>query len=184
MSAPMITSQIKRNNLSDVQSNIFNRRIENLQREISALKQTIENMETGVPVGTVAFFNSENCPDDKWQNVTELGWGGYFFRVADTSNPRNTPQEQSIQEHWHNIPNLWDGDKSTKWSSHGGGLWMNTPYYNNYLNRTFAGDVYRRNHNFKGNNARANTTTNAPDVSIANETRPKNIPLTTCVKTR
>ena len=49
MSAPMITSQIKRNNFSDVQSNILNRRIENLQREISALRQTIENMETGVP---------------------------------------------------------------------------------------------------------------------------------------
>ena len=64
----------------------------------------LENVDnTGVPVGTVAFFNLATCPDDTWQNVTELGWGGHFFRVADDSNPRNRPQEQSIQSHVHTV---------------------------------------------------------------------------------
>ena len=131
------------------------------------LEERIEELEnvdnTGVPVGTVAFFNLENCPDDTWQNVTELGWGGQFFRVADTSNPRNTPQEQSIQSHVHTVT-LKKSDKKASWDD--GYRNIFTTGTRNPVNTT---DVVRGG---------------SPYVSQVKETRPKNIPLTTCVKIR
>ena len=175
MAAPMITKQIKAQNMNDTQFRIMNNNTQDIRGELEELRRRIEELEnadnSGVPVGTVAFFNSENCPDDTWQNATNLGWGGYFFRVADSENPRNTAQEQSIQNHWHNLPKFKLYDKRAGWTGGRGMFALGGTYYRD---DSYAGDVYRINHNFSI----------APSVSNANETRPKNIPLTTCVKIR
>ena len=173
MAAPMITKQVKQSNFTDTQLRIVNNQNNDLREIIDDLRERIENLEnaesSGIPVGTVAFFNLESCPDNTWQNVTELGWGGQFFRVADELNPRNMAQEQSIQEHWHNLPNFKLYDKRAGWTGGHGMFALNGEYVRSYA---YAGAVYRVNHGFSG----------SPLVSAVNETRPKNVPLTTCVK--
>ncbi len=37
-----------------------------------------------------------------WSKAPEE-WNGHFFRIADSSNTINVPQEQSVQEHWHDL---------------------------------------------------------------------------------
>ena len=158
--------------------------IDTLNQQISALQTQLNNIP-GLPGGIVAHFYSDSCPPG-WMNVTRLGWGGYFFRVADDSNPNQTAQEQSIQEHWHDLPNFWGGDKSASGSSHSGALWWNSAGYDDKGSKAYAGSVHRGG-NYVGadpysNGERVNQSNSsaAPYVSSANETRPKNIPLVTC----
>ena len=174
MSAPIISKQIKYNNFSDAQVNLFSKKFEEIERrlaqkdsEILALRQELDGLDIGVPVGTVAFFNSDSCPDDTWQNVVDYGWGGYFFRVADASNTRNVAQEQSIQSHWHVI-NVKQTDKNASWASSA----YRALYISGTRDPVVSADVIRSGAN------------SAPYVSVADETRPKNIPLTTCLKVR
>ena len=53
LSAPMMTKQIKHNNLSSVRANLFEREIERLQRQINDLRIVVE--ESVVPQGTIVF---------------------------------------------------------------------------------------------------------------------------------
>ena len=155
--------------------------IDTLNQQIEALQTQLNNIP-GLPGGIVAHFYSDSCPPG-WMNVTRLGWGGYFFRVADDSNPNQTAQEQSIQEHWHDLPLFWGADKSASWSQSVGSLWRSSRGYdkNDKLSsRAYAGSVHRDG-TYQGTD-RTNTDNyiTAPYVSSANETRPKNIPLVTC----
>ena len=158
--------------------------IEALSQQISALQTQLNNIP-GLPGGIVAHFYSDSCPPG-WMNVTRLGWGGYFFRVADDSNPNQTAQEQSIQEHWHDLPNFWGGDKSASGSRHSGGLWLNSAGYDDKGSRAYAGSVHRggtyvgADPYSNGERVDQSNSSAAPYVSSANETRPKNIPLVTC----
>ena len=162
-SAPMISKQVKNNNLTNTQMQILQRQIDSLN---STLESSLDRLK--IPQGTVAFFNLANCPDNTWTNVTSLGWGGYYFRVADASNARNAAQEQSIQSHSHNIsmslnlPNV-----GISWSGQGGGCPSGTC---NHLT-SITGSMHE-----------VGTINAETAVEGGGETRPKTIPLTVCVK--
>lgn len=96
-SAPMVTKQIKHNDLSDVQMQVVNRRVE---QSINQNNQTIEelraeieelrNNAAGVPKGTVAFFNNDVKPESNtnpcpagWSQINQ-NWNGRFPRFAGT----------------------------------------------------------------------------------------------------
>ena len=170
--APLISKTMKNSQVGNFQIMQLNRDLESIRNDINNIRNnyvtngTLDNYVTsaqlqnalanvhGVPQGTVAHFNLASCPTG-WRNVTDLGWGGYFFRVADDSNPRNTAQGQSIQAHSHVLTGI-----GTTWSGQGGGC----P----------AGNCTHLTTGYS-----TNWDTSA--VGSA-ETRPRNIPLTTCVK--
>ena len=78
--APMISKQMKHNDMSNVQMSVVMRQVEELRREVRALRSELENMEDAVPSGTVAFFNLAACPDD-WSDISS-NWNGRFSRFA------------------------------------------------------------------------------------------------------
>jgi len=122
------------------------------------MKHSITNQlpaQAAIPTGAVMFFNLPNCPDG-WTNATTLGWGGRFFRVADAANPRNVPQEDTLRAHNHAFAGF-----GITWIGQGGGCPSGTC---NALTQNTAG----------GGGTTAETG--------EGETRPQNIPLTTCVK--
>ena len=82
MAAPMITKQIKYNNMSDVQTQVLSSRIERLEGQIREFK---------VPSGTIAFFNSNACPD-YWSPVN---FNGRFVRFSGTYNICDTKGENA-----------------------------------------------------------------------------------------
>jgi len=103
-SAPMITKQLKHNNLSDIQADVFNRRLTLLQNEIRTLRNEIENIDTGIPSGTIAFFNLATCPDD-WSPVIDNAGNtlnGFYPRIALENDPEiGTTKEQMVHKHKH-----------------------------------------------------------------------------------
>jgi len=176
-SAPMISRQLKSETLTNTQMQILQRQIETLRESNRTLQNDLVNLEDRlenrlaslrIPSGTVAFFNLTGCPDNTWTNVTTLGWGGYYFRVADASNPRNVAQAQSVQSHAHNVsmslnlPNV-----GISWSGQGGGCPSGTC---NHLT-SITGSMHE-----------VGTITSTTDYSGGSETRPRTIPLTVCVK--
>ncbi len=138
-------------------------------------KRTIQNQQIAsisermIPSGAIMFFDLENCPQG-WTNVTSKGWGGRFFRVADEINTRNTPQNNTILSHTHNatMQNFSLPNVTTVYNAQGGGCPSGTcnvlvSSQNSILN--------------------LNGTINANISAFGDtETRPDNIPLTTCRK--
>ncbi len=166
----MISKQVKNNSLTNTQMQILQRQIDllnnTLEDELSNIENRLDALK--IPQGTVAFFNLADCPDSTWTNVTSLGWGGYYFRVADVSNARNVAQEQSVQSHSHNIsmslnlPNV-----GISWSGQGGGCPSGTC---NHLT------------NISGSTHEVGTINSETELAGGSETRPRTIPLTVCVK--
>ena len=68
-SAPMIAKQLKHNNMSDVQVQVLNRKIEELRRT-----------QANIPSGAVMFFNLPTCPNG-WSDISS-NWNGRFPRFA------------------------------------------------------------------------------------------------------
>ena len=72
--APMITKQIKHNNLSNVQTNIIsqqldrvttqnNTRLENMETNIEEIIENVENrLSNAIPSGAVMYFDLATCP--------------------------------------------------------------------------------------------------------------------------
>ena len=148
------------------------RQIDRLNQSNRELNDSIDSLEdrleTIIPSGTVAFFNLDNCPDNTWTDVTTLGWGGYYFRVADASNPRNVAQAQNIQSHSHSVSvNLNLPNVGISWSGQGGGCPSGTC---DHLT-----SISGQTHN-------VGTVTATTGIAGDSETRPKTIPLTVCVK--
>ncbi len=78
--APMVSKQMKHNDMSNVQMSVVMRQVEELRREVRALRSELENMDDVVPSGTVAFFNLPDCPDG-WSDISS-SWNGRFPRFA------------------------------------------------------------------------------------------------------
>ncbi len=92
MAAPMITKQIKSQNISDTQFRIINNRNQDLLERMNELEERIDELEnadnTGIPRGTIAFFDStveaesatNPCPRG-WELISQ-NWNGRFPRFA------------------------------------------------------------------------------------------------------
>ena len=65
-SAPLITNQIKHNNMSDVQAQVLNRKIEELR-----------TTQSSIPSGAVMYFDLADCPD---------GWHPLSKRYPNAKN--------------------------------------------------------------------------------------------------
>lgn len=128
---------------------------------------SVSTSEFSVPSGAVMFFYLNKCPQG-WTEISQKipSAAGHFIRIADSSHPNGQVQEQSVQEHWHKIADLYGNDKRAGWTGWGG-VWS-----------TFGSGLDRQANQV----IRNQSISNAPYVSSDNETRPKNISLTTCIK--
>ncbi len=111
----------------------------------------------GVPSGMVAFFaRAAGCPTG-WTNLTEWGWGGLYFRVADGANPYNVYQDSQNKWHSHQFRNQM--------------TWDNMNYRNQTIGRGDNGDLLGPYYN---------------EAAIlpegGNEARPRTVPLYGCVR--
>ncbi len=99
MAAPMITKQIKAQNMTDTQFRVINSRNQDLLSRINELEESLDEMSkrieelenadvSGVPKGTIAFFDStvkaesttNPCPEG-WELISQ-NWNGRFPRFA------------------------------------------------------------------------------------------------------
>lgn len=188
--SPMITKQIKSQNFTDTQFRI--------------IVDRLETLENAIPKGTVAFFSNDVTPQSTtnpcphgWAMAPE-SWKGRFFRMADENNHRETVQEQSIQEHWHDLPSFsLTGISSAQWEpAHSQIVWLSADGYARknlkYIGTrnpqsAFAGDIFREEDEFIGKGQwifenQLNNEQPAPSVSNDDETRPKNVSLLVCIK--
>ena len=198
LSAPLISNNIQGQNFSDAQLKLIMSRLEKLE-------------QSQVPKGTVAFFSNSvmsqsTNPCPKGWSQAPSDWGGRFFKVAEVSTPADVKggknqvlQEQSIQEHWHDLPafNLtgMTGAEFQTAGSHA--VWLSPDDYFGTVHlakvaqrdplNAFAGKVFRKSDAFKGKSKDAfpdvaENLMDAPAVLNDNETRPKNIALLVCIK--
>lgn len=152
--SPLISKMMKSSGSDKVEYNNLEDKIENLEDKLEILEDKLAELET-IPSGSVVFFNLANCPTG-WKNATTLGWGGRFFRVADSSNPRNVLQEDMIKSHSHLYQNF-----GITWIGQGGGCPSGTC---NAMTQRSSGSA------------------GSSSSFGENETRPKNVPLTACIK--
>lgn len=152
--SPLISKMMKSDGASKIGYNNLEEKIENMENKLEILEEQLKDLET-IPSGSVVFFNLASCPTG-WKNVTTLGWGGRFFRVADTNNPRNVLQEDMIKSHSHLYQNF-----GITWIGQGGGCPSGTC---NAMTQRSSGSA------------------GSSSSFGENETRPKNVPLTACIK--
>lgn len=191
--APLISKTMKHNAGTDIA-------LQHLQNQIDDIK------DSQVPKGTVAFFHAtaigeytgKPCP--KGWSAAPTDWDNRFFKAA-TSTTRNELQDQSIQEHWHNIPALdLSSLTGANWQNVGVGknnAWVYGDAFDTaglpglvqerVNDKAFAGKVFRDTDSFIGKSKEAFPDTTeykgeAPSVSNDNETRPKNVALLVCIK--
>ena len=114
--APMITKQIKHNNLNNAQSQIIMgqinqsnnhinqtfQSINELQEEINELRNKIE--ESSIPAKTIAFFNRTTCPSG-WVAVADKNGNalkGFYPRIASEKDEDiGSTKEQMVHKHKH-----------------------------------------------------------------------------------
>ena len=191
--APMITKQLKTQNFTDTQFRVIMDRLERLEQNSGQ-----------IPEGTVAFFSSNvvaqsatnPCPAG-W-SMAPASWKGRFFKMAAETSQIGTEQDQSLQEHWHDLPSFsLTGMTGANFSTVGSHVvWLSADgYTKQYLDEiavlnptsAFAGDVFRAKDVFIGEGrwmfeTLPNNEKKAPSVSDDDETRPKNVSLLVCIK--
>ena len=132
-SAPMISKQLKQNDLTNIQTQIINSKIERLER-------LIENSR--IPVGSIIFLDSNRhngCPDG-W---TMLNQEGKFFKITTVADNVGLAEGAFLPDHSHAI-----GKYTGNGASHSEGFFKGnyTLYANNSDLRLFAGAANGVNH--------------------------------------
>ncbi len=89
MSAPMISSQLKRNNMNDVQFQVLNKKIQDLQAEVRANNNVF-------PSGFL-MMTFGSCPTTGWSDVSS-DYEGRFLKVSSTAE---TIHDAVFPEHSH-----------------------------------------------------------------------------------
>lgn len=89
-SAPMITKQIKYNNMSDVQMQVLNKKIEQLRAN-----------QSNIPSGAIMYFDLDRCPNG-WSELTS------FYPNSANSFIRNKSGTTRARGHWQQnaAPNI------------------------------------------------------------------------------
>ncbi len=125
MAAPMITKQIKAQNMTDTQFRVINRQADELRDLVNDLMEEIEDLRNnnndnnGVEDGAVMFYATTSCPEN-WAKIT--GFGGYYLRIQKAGETIGSIKEQMVHRHKHVSPFL----------SHNSNAMSNTHRYGPY----------------------------------------------------
>ncbi len=161
-SAPMISRQIKYNNMSDVQMQVLNKKIEQLRAN-----------QTSIPSGAVIAFNRPSCPD-KWTPLTTIisdTEGAFIRNIGGNADAKGTVQLDAA-------PNI-TGSHGGHGGYHGWGSANGSFVKTGKINGRGAADK-----NSSGYEQIDFDACNSSDSYCreATEVRPKNIALLYCVK--
>ena len=91
MSAPMISRQLKRNNMNDVQFQVLNKKIQDLQAEVRANNNVF-------PSGFL-MMTFGSCPTTGWSDVSS-DYEGRFLKISSSAG---TTHDAVLPEHIHSI---------------------------------------------------------------------------------
>lgn len=165
--APVISKQIKYNNMSDVQMQVFNKKIEQLRAN-----------QSNIPSGAVMAFNRTSCPDT-WTPLTTIianTEGAFIRNIGGNAGAKGIIQEDAapnIQGTWVSSADSLNSGNENRWTgamfhrnlsvrvSNGPGD-HDAAHYQVFFDASRSSTVYGRNN--------------------ATEIRPRNIALLYCVK--
>lgn len=91
MSAPMISRQLKHNNMNDVQFQVLNKKIQDLQAEVRANNNVF-------PSGFL-MMTFGSCPTNGWSDVSAL-YEGRFLKI---SSDAQVTHDAVLPEHMHSV---------------------------------------------------------------------------------
>ena len=91
MSAPMISRQLKRNNMNDVQFQVLNKKIQDLQAEVRANNNVF-------PSGFL-MMTFGSCPTTGWSDVSS-DYEGRFLKISSSAG---TTHDAVLPEHMHSV---------------------------------------------------------------------------------
>ena len=207
MAAPMITKQIKAQNMTDAQFRLINRENDRLQESVDSsnglIAELIERVEAlenenddGIPEGMVAFFNATTCPRG-WSAIN-ANWNGRFprfsgshtvlsyntstksFNSTGTAQTLNvgTTQEDAIR----NVSGYGPALIYYHEDSYVKWVGLSGPFYKKYDSNNSTGGVRGAGNLGKALNANILAFDSSRGVPTAVENRPKSIALLGCVR--
>ncbi len=185
MAAPMITKQIKAQNMTDTQFRIINDRNYDLLERISELENIIEGLGT-IPAGAVMYFDSATCPNG-WEPLTNSrpNSKGAFIRNIGDTNTLGTYQQNAAPNISGTMENFVGGSyHSINGADNRNQLSMSGAFSNEYLPigdhdfRSYDRGGYFEKMNINFDASQGGTTSYGRDNTT--EVRPDNITLLAC----
>lgn len=187
MAAPMITKQIKQNNMADVQYRLINNKNNVLIDEIKEIKEKInliESSNSAIPSTAVMYFDSITCPDG-WEplsNKYSMASGAFIRNLGEKDRTLGSYQNGAVPDiqlalrvDFGNQDSLYKDGRLSKYGTddNGGAL---TPYTGGsdepMYNMSTASDIYKGGDLIKSDVYNKDVT----------EVRPNNIALLACRK--
>jgi len=171
MSAPMISSQLKRNNMNDVQFQVLNKKIQDLQAEVRANNNVF-------PSGFL-MMTFGSCPTNGWSDVSS-DYEGRFLKISSSAG---TTRDAVLPEHIHSIGYFEASYEDNVY------FWYKEDSYNlkyDNISRWVPGEGnYAKHENFKGGDSIPSynvVTTKEIYDADANTLEPKSITVKVCQK--
>ena len=115
MAAPMITKQIKTQNMADIESRVVNQKIRNLTNDNEEFKTEMEDLiaelreelldeiknAAAFPSGSL-LLTTDSCPTAGWSDVTN-SYNGAFFKAGSSGIGSVANPSGNLPEHYHFI---------------------------------------------------------------------------------